>query len=126
IHHGFTASRIEVSGRLVREQDQRFAGDRARDGNALLLTAGELAREVLRAMRHADPLQRRFDALLALRRLHTAISERQLAVLEHRQIANQVEALEDEPDLAVAHARPLRRRKLRDRTAVEEILTFGW
>src|SRR5262245_45692989 len=62
IHHSFAAARIEVSSGLVREQDQRLAGDGARDGDALLLTARELAREVLRAVRHADALERRFDA----------------------------------------------------------------
>ena len=60
-----------------------------------------------------DALERRLDALLALGRLHAAIGERQLDVLEDRQVANQVEALEDEPDLAVAHARPLGRRRAR-------------
>ena len=39
IHHRFAAARIEVSGRLVGEQDQRFAGDGAGDGDALLLAA---------------------------------------------------------------------------------------
>jgi hypothetical protein len=51
IHHRFAAARIEVAGRLVREQNQRLAGHRASDRDALLLTARELAREVLRAMR---------------------------------------------------------------------------
>src|SRR5437660_7021167 len=41
IHHRFAAARIEVARRLVREQDQRLACDRARDGHALLLTARE-------------------------------------------------------------------------------------
>src|SRR5205085_7280616 len=39
VHDGFTVGRIEVSGRLVCEQDERVAGDSAGDGNALLLTA---------------------------------------------------------------------------------------
>src|SRR5262252_4012275 len=103
IHHRFTAPRIEVSGRLVRQQDERLAGNRARDRHTLLLTAGQLARQVLRAMRHADALERRFDALPALGGLHAAIGERQLDVLEDREVANQVEALKDEADLAVAH-----------------------
>ena len=60
--------RIEVAGRLVGEQDQRLAGDGAGDRDALLLTARELAGQVLRAVRHADALERRFDALLALGR----------------------------------------------------------
>ena len=125
IHHRFAAARVEVAGRLVREQDERLAGDGARDGDALLLTAGELARQVLRAMRHADALERRLDALLALGRLHAAVGERQLDVLEHGEIADQVEALEDEPDLAVADARALRGGQLGDRPAVQQVLPFG-
>src|SRR5437899_150207 len=49
VHHGLAAAGIEVSGRLVGEQNQRLARHGARDGDALLLTARELAREVLRA-----------------------------------------------------------------------------
>ena len=37
-----------------------------------------------------------------LGRAHTAVGQRQLDVLLHRQVADQVEALEDAPDLAVA------------------------
>src|SRR5262245_52235337 len=73
VHHRFAAARIEISSWLVSEQDQRLACDRARDRDALLLTARKLARQVLRTVAHADPLERRFDALLALRRLHPAI-----------------------------------------------------
>ena len=59
IHHRFAALRIEVAGRLVGEQDERLAGDGARDGDALLLTARQLAGQVLRAVRHADAFERR-------------------------------------------------------------------
>ena len=48
-----------------------------------------------------------------------AIGQRQLDVFEHREIANQIEALEDEPDLAIADARALRGRELGDRTVVQ-------
>jgi len=41
-------------------------------------------------MRHADALERRFHALLALGRLHPAVGERQLDVLEDGEIANQL------------------------------------
>ena len=47
-------------------------------------------------------------ALLALGGAHAAVGERQLDVLEHREVADQVEALEDEPDLAVADRAPAR------------------
>jgi hypothetical protein len=41
-HHGFAVRRIEVTRRLVGEEDERIASDCAGDGDALLLTAGEL------------------------------------------------------------------------------------
>src|SRR5919197_1892035 len=125
IHDGFTAARVEVSGRLVREQDEWFARDGSRDGDTLLLTARQLTRKMLRAMRHSDAFERRFDALFALGGLHAAVGEWQLDVLEDREIANQVETLEDEADLAVAHARALRRRQFRDGPVVQEVLAFG-
>ena len=126
IHDRLAAARIEVSGRLVREQNQRLAGDGARDGDALLLTARELARKVLRAVRHADALERRFHALLALGRFHAAIGERQLDVLEDREVANQVEALEDEPYLTISYARAFRRGEIRDLTVVQRVGTLRW
>src|SRR5262249_36506813 len=122
---GLTAAGVEVAGRLVRGKQQGPAGDGARHGDALLLTARKLAGQMLGAMAHANALERRFDALLALGGLHAAIGERELDVLEDREIANQVEALKDEPDLAVAHARPLGRSELGNRPAVQHVLPFG-
>src|SRR5206468_10155908 len=43
----------------------------------------------------------------------------------HRQVADQVEALKDEPDLAIANARALRRLELVDRPTVEPVLTIA-
>ena len=119
VHHGLAVDRVEVSGRLVGEQDERRAGDRARDGDALLLAARELRREVLHAVRHADLLERLLDALLALVRGHAAVGQRQLDVLVDREVADQVEALEDEADLAVADARALGERQRLGRLAVQ-------
>ena len=121
LHDRFAALRIEVAGRLVGEQDDRLAGDRARHGDALLLTAGQLARQVFRAVRHAHALEGVGHTLAAFGRPHPAVGERQLDVLEHRQVANQVEALEDESDLAIADPRPLRGPQLGDRTVVQVI-----
>jgi len=121
VHHGVAVLGVEVAGRLVREEDGRLAGQRAGDGDALLLAAGELRRKVLRAMQHADALERRFDALLAVRGRQFAIRQRQVDVLGDGQVADQVEGLEDEADLAVANARALRRRKRLDRVAGEHV-----
>ena len=42
--------RVEVAGRLVGQHDRRVVGERARDGDALLLAARELRRIVVRAI----------------------------------------------------------------------------
>ncbi len=50
VHDLDTRARVEVPGRLVGEQDRGLVGERARDGDALLLAPGELARVVARAL----------------------------------------------------------------------------
>src|SRR6185369_7277093 len=111
-HHRFAVRGVEVTRRLVGEEDERIAGDGTRDGHTLLLTAGELCRIVLHAVAHAHALECVGDALLALGRRHAAIGERQLDVLVDREIADEVERLEDEADLAIPNAGALRRREL--------------
>ena len=43
LEHVLGGARIEIAGRLVGQQDARRIGDRARDRDALLLAAGQLA-----------------------------------------------------------------------------------
>ena len=69
-------------------------------------------------MNHAHPLERLLDALLPLGRRHTAIGQRQLDVLVHREIADQIERLEDEADLAIANVGAIAPREVGDRFAV--------
>ncbi len=49
----------------------------------------------------------------------------QLDVLVDVQVANQIEALEDEPDFAVPHPGALGQRQVGDRLAVEDVLAVG-
>ena len=75
---------VEVSGRLVGEQDQRAVDERARDRHALLLTAGQLGREVLGLLGEADEVEdlrhlRAHDVLRPADHL-----ERERDVLVHR------------------------------------------
>src|SRR3712207_4287010 len=121
IHHRFAVAGIEVTGRLVGEEDGRMTSERTRHGDALLLTTGELAREMFRAMTHADALERFEHVLFALARRHAAIGQRQLDVFEDAQVTDEVEALEDEADLAIADARALREREVRDLGAFEGV-----
>ena len=50
---------VEVAGRLVGEDDRRPAGERAGDGDALLLTARQLARPVRQPVARAPPCRSR-------------------------------------------------------------------
>ena len=104
--------RVEVAGRLVRKQDRRLRDERARDRNALLLSARELRRPVRSTSREARLLQQLVEprgvGLLAGDR------QRQGDVLfrgEHRQ---KVEELEHEPDVLAAELRHLRVAEVRD------------
>src|SRR5262245_38362007 len=80
---------------------------------------------MLGAVRHPDTLQGGRYALLPLRRTHAAIGERQFDVLVYRQIANEVETLEDEPDLTITDPRAFGQRQGGGRPAVEDVAAFG-
>src|SRR5262252_2920026 len=104
--HDFDAGfRVEVPGRLVGQQDRRVVDQRARDGDALLLSARELVRMMVGAVAQADEFEHLLRTLVPLGRLHrvAAVEERQLDVVERRRPRQQVENLEHEPDLLVAH-----------------------
>src|SRR6516165_4456801 len=98
MHDSFAVVRIEIASRLVREQNRRPAGERARDCDALLLAAGKLAWQMFCSMRHSHALQRFSYERFAVTGTGTAIRERQFHVFKNCQIADQVETLEDETD----------------------------
>ena len=52
------ARRVEVAGRLVGEEQGRLVHQRPREGDALLLAAGELHRPMVRALGQADHVER--------------------------------------------------------------------
>ena len=75
---------------------------RARDGDALLLAAGELRRRALGERRHAHRGERVVRPGTVLRQRHVTVHQRQGDVLARRRARQQVEALEDEADAAIA------------------------
>src|SRR2546427_1174592 len=87
---------IEVTGRLVRHEDRGVGRDGARDGDALLLAAGELARIVAHPVAEADERERRLDVLFPLGLGERRQEERQLDVLEGREHGDQVVELEQD------------------------------
>jgi hypothetical protein len=124
--HDLRVLGVEVTGRLVGEDDRGVADQRTGDGHALLLTAGELAREVIEAMLHLDLRQHGLGLGLHVRGDEAlAIGQREADVLEDGQLADQVEGLEDEADLAVADAGALVAGEVADVVAVEPVLAAG-
>ena len=110
--HLVAGLRVEVAGRLVGEEDGRLGDERARDGDALLLAAGELRRAVRRAVGEADALD---DGVVpGAVDLAAGELERQEDVLLCRQRRQQVEGLEDEADVRATQLGQLRVVHLRD------------
>ena len=116
--------RVEIAGRLVGEQDGRVVDERACDGDALLLAAGELAREVVLAALQPEEVERLERPVGAVRR-PARVEERQGDVLEGARPREQVEALEDEPDAAAPDAREGRLVLRRDVHRLEQVLPAG-
>src|SRR5690606_9215124 len=98
--------RVESTGRLVAEQDLRLGGQRPGDADALLLAAGQLRRVALRLIAEADPVEQFGDPCLDLRAAQLAGQlQRHGDVAGHGARAEQVEVLEDHPDLTADAAK---------------------
>ena len=55
----------------------------------------------------------------------SAIRQRQFDVLENREVADQIETLEDETDFAIPDSRALRERKIRDFVTFQRVTAVG-
>ena len=91
----------------------------ARNGSALLLAARELAGAVFGAVGHGDGFKSGHGALAALFAADAAIDHRQLDILNHVELGQQVEELKHESDLAIANGCKLSRRGVLDHHAIE-------
>ena len=98
---------VKVARRLVGQDDFRVADDGPRDGHALTLSAGELRGEVLHAVAQAHPGEHFLGGAAAFLRGDVAVEERQLHVVKHAERGDEVEALEDEAERAVAEGSEL-------------------
>ena len=105
LHDLLRRLRVEVARRLVGHDDVRVVDERPRDGDALALAARELIWQVVGTVLEADGLEEVHGALRALPVADACVDERQGDVLERRDAREQVEVLEDEPDLLVARPR---------------------
>src|SRR5256885_12373700 len=105
---------VQVPGRLVRYEDRGVGGDGPRDGDALLLAARELPREVMHPVLEPHQGERRLDVLAPLGLRERRQQQRQLHVLEGGEHRDEVVKLEHEPDVRGAPAGELRFAQFRD------------
>lgn len=118
-------ARIERAGRLVGKHELRLRDERAGDGHALLLAAGELIRELLQQLGNAklpgDGRKARGHLRIRLAGEH----ERQENVILHGERIEQVELLKHEAELRAAEGRDLPLGDGAQRPAVEHDLATG-
>ena len=92
--------RIDIAGRLIGDQQVGPVDHRAGDGDALLLPARQRRRARAGAVGKPDPVEhlahRAFDVLLA----GAGDAQRKRDIVERRQMADQAEILEHDPDAA--------------------------
>ena len=108
LHHLAAVLGVEVAGGFVGKDELGTRDDGTGNGDSLLLTAGELAREVLGTVADVHPLHGFLHPLAALGLRHPHIKQRQLDVLFYGEVVDEVEALEDEADEAFAQLIALR------------------
>src|SRR5581483_6028537 len=113
-------ARIQVAGRLVGEDHARVRDERPRNGDPLHLAPRELRGLMVAAMKQLDQGEAFLDAFRRLPGGMPVEEKGQRDVLLGVEIRKQVEELEDEPDLAAAHARELRLRRGREAAVAEE------
>ena len=105
-HDFFAGLRVEVSGWLVGENDFRVVGERSRDGDTLLLATGKLVRAVLHAVAESDlfaEIDAASDVSGGQHWPAGAIVQRNLDVLQHRVLGDEIERLKDEADELIAN-----------------------
>ena len=70
--------------------------------DTLLLAAGQLLRQMTRAVRQSDPLQRLGDTAFTFGGADAAIDQRDLDIFGDGEFVDQIEALEDKTDMGPA------------------------
>ena len=116
---------IEVAGRFVGQDESRIVRQRPRDRDALAFAARKLRRPVAEPVTEPDPLGKLERPLAPDPPRHPAVDHRNLDVLLHRKVREQIEALKDEADLPVPDRCLLHIRKLADLDILEEVLSAG-
>ena len=114
---------MKIAGRLVGENDLRIRDDRARDAHELLLAAGELIGIEVFFSDDLESIQDVGHHALAILAADISVRERNLEVLVHRQVVEQVITLKHEADVLLVKFRTLLRIQPMHRLVHEVVLT---
>src|SRR5215470_16179711 len=121
----FSGSAVEVTRRFVGQQDWGVHRQRARDRDALPLTAGQFFRQMRKPIAELHQRQQLARARVDLAARPPAQVKRQADVFQARQRRQQVEELENETDLVASHLRQLVVMQAGERLAVDQHIAGG-
>ena len=116
---------IERAGRLVGQQQTGVRDDRAGNGRALLLAAGDLIRIFFQQLRDAELRRDGLEPCAKLALRHAREHERQIDVVLDREGVEQVELLKDEAEIVAAEGGAVGLADGREVFAVEQHLAGG-
>ena len=105
ISHMLAGLGIEIAGGLIGKHNRRIAGERARDGDALLLPARELTGKMVQAIAEPHIVKRRAGKLCRI--INAGDFERCSDIVEGRQRRQQVKGLKDQCGAAPPQFREL-------------------
>lgn len=121
-HHLGAVLRVEVTRRLIRQNQLGAEHHGAGYCHSLLLTARKLMRKVLCTMSYAHALHHLLHLLFSFSLTYLQICQGQLDVLLHVKFVNEVEALEHKAYLSLTYARAVFFLQQRHLLAVEPVL----
>ena len=104
---------VEVSSRLIGQQQRRLHDERPRHRHPLLLTTRQHARPMVEPLAEPHALEETPRPRPPLGSGHARDPERHLGVLERAELGQQVVKLEDEPDVTIAERHEPRIRQTR-------------
>ena len=116
---------VEFAGRLIGENQLRLLEQRSRDGDALLLAAGQVVGSMQKSVGQAKASQQLSSLLTKLIR-NASRKIRHEHVVNGVQIAQQIEALEDEPHVVAAVSVSLREQHRSELVTVHLDRSAAW
>ena len=111
--------RIQVARGFICQQNRRIHAKRPSDCHPLALAAGEFVRQMIQALAQTDQVQQLSRTFLNFLARPAAQMQRKRHVLQARKSRQQIEELEDEPDLVAANASQIVVAEFRKRLAVQ-------